>query len=142
MGYKNKNLVPFNCNMYNHLLDECGDASIKNSDNSFVKPALKFFHNISLVTLDNSRIDEGLANGTPCRGLYLQLKDGCHFVKENWDGYMINIFSVDDVDHMVCMIECHLSQYPTYFTVEPTSSLFNVTLKQYNNIALEPIKIS
>ena len=81
MRYKNKKSGPFNRNMYNRLLDECGDAGIKNSNNSFVEPAPKFFHDISLITLDNSRIDEGFANGTPCRGLYLQLKDSCHFVK-------------------------------------------------------------
>ena len=56
------------------------------------------------MILDNGSIDSGLANGTPCRGLYLQLKDGCHFVKENWEGYMVNTVFVDDVDHMVCMI--------------------------------------
>ncbi len=94
------------------------------------------------MTLDNSRIDEGLANGTPCRGLYLKLNDVCHFLQENWEGYMINSVSVDDVDHMVCMIECDPSQQPTYFTVKPTNGLCNVTLKHFNNIALEPIKIS
>ena len=83
MRYRNKKSGPFNLSMYNRLLDECGDACIKNVNNSFVEPALKFFHNIPLMTLDNSRIDEGLANGTPCRGLYLQLKDGCHFVTED-----------------------------------------------------------
>ena len=43
--------------MYNRLLDECGDASVKNSRNYFAEPALKFSHNIPLMTLDNSRID-------------------------------------------------------------------------------------
>ena len=71
--------------MYNRLLDECRDASINNSNNYFVEPALKFPHNIPLMTLENSRLYEGLANDTPCRGLYLQLKDGCHFLKENWE---------------------------------------------------------
>ncbi len=71
MRYRSKNSGPFNRNMYNRLLDICDNASIKNSNNSFVDPALKFFHSIPLTTLDNSRIDEGLANGTPCRGLYL-----------------------------------------------------------------------
>ena len=54
---------------------------------------------------------------------------------------MVNTVSVDDVDHMVCMIECDLSQQPTYFTIKNTSGLCNVTLKQFNNIALEPIRI-
>ena len=107
--YTNKKSGPFNRNMHNHLLDECGDASINNSHNSFVDPALKFFHNIPLMTLDNGRIDEGLANGTPCRGFYLKLKNGYHFMKENWEGYMVNTISVDDVKHMGCVIEYYPS---------------------------------
>ena len=81
MRYKKKSSGPFDRKMYNRLLDECGDASITNSSNSFVEPVLKFFHNIPLMTLDNGRITEGLANGTPCRGLYIKLEDGCHFEK-------------------------------------------------------------
>ena len=143
MRYRNKKSGPFNRSMYNRLLDECGDASIKNSSNSFVEPALKFFYNIPLMTLDNGRIDEGLANGTPCRGLYLKLKEGCHFVKENWEGYMVNTVSADDVDHMVCMIECDPREEPKYFTVKPTTGLCKITLKQFfNNTALEPIRIT
>ena len=81
MRYKNTKSGPFNLKMYNILLDECGDASITNSSNSFVERVLKFFYNIPLMTLDNGRITEGLANGTPCRLLYIKLKDGCHFEK-------------------------------------------------------------
>ena len=51
-------------------------VEIKSSNNSFVEPALKFFHKIPLMTLDNGRITEGLANGTPNRVLYIKLKDG------------------------------------------------------------------
>ena len=63
-------------------------------------------------------------------------------MKENWEGYMVNTVSADDVDHMVCMKECDLSQQPTYFTGKPTNSLCNVTLKHFNNIALGPIRIT
>ena len=52
----------------------------------------------------NERIYEKLANGTSCRGLYVKLQRGCHFVKENWEGYMVNTISVDHVKHIVCMI--------------------------------------
>ncbi len=55
---------------------------------------------------------------------------------------MENTVSVDDVDHMVCMIEWDSSQQPKYFTIKHTSGLCSVTLKQFNNIALEPIRIS
>ena len=54
---------------------------------------------------------------------------------------MVNTVYVDDVDHMVCMIECDPSQQPKYFTIKPTSGLCNVTLKQFHNIAFEPIRI-
>ena len=55
---------------------------------------------------------------------------------------MVNTISVDDVDHMVCMIECDLSQQPKYFTVKPTTGLCTVTLKNFNHIVLEPISIT
>ena len=68
MSYKNKKAGAFNRNMYNRLLDECGDADITSSrsKNTFVDPALKFFHNIPLMMNTNDRITEKLANGTPC----------------------------------------------------------------------------
>ena len=56
MRYKKKSSGPFNRKMYNRILDECGDASITNSRNSFVEPVLKFFHNIPLMTFDNDRM--------------------------------------------------------------------------------------
>ena len=66
--------------MYNHILDQCGDSDITNGSGAFVDPALKFFFNIPLMMNTNDRIEEELANGTPCRGLYIQLKKGCDFV--------------------------------------------------------------
>ena len=69
--------------MYNRLLDECGDADIINSRKAFVDIALKFFYNVPLMMNTNERIDELLANRTPCRGLHIKLKEGYNFVKEN-----------------------------------------------------------
>ena len=43
----------------------------------------------------NARIEEELANGTPCRGLYIKLKMGCEFEQENWERtitVMIRVF--------------------------------------------------
>ena len=108
-------------------------VEIKSSNNSFVEPAFKFFHKFPLMTLDNGRITEGLANGTHCRGLYIKLRDGCYFEKENYEWVMVNTISADDVDHMVCMIECNPRQKTKYFTVEPITSLCKTTLKQFNN---------
>ena len=61
----NENGKKLNSTMYNRLLDECGNSDIKNSKQSFVDPALKFFHNIPLMMNSNERIADKLANGTP-----------------------------------------------------------------------------
>ena len=66
MTYQGK---PLNKSMYNRILDECGDSDIRNGSDTFVDPALKFFHNIPLMMNTNERIDEKLVNGTPCREL-------------------------------------------------------------------------
>ena len=138
MSYKNKKAGPFNRNMYNRLLDECGDGDITNSNNRFVDPALKFFHNIPLMMNTNDRITEKLANGTPCRGLYIKLKNDCEFVKESWEGYMVNTISIDNIEHIVCMTE---SDEPKYFTVEPQTGLCSITLRQFTNTSLEKIRV-
>ena len=44
----------------------------------------------------------------------------CHFVKENWEGYMVNTITVDNVDHIVCLIENDPKQEPIYFTKPKT----------------------
>ena len=150
--------------MYNRLLDECGDSDIKNSKNAFVDIALKFFHNIPLMMNTNDRIKEKLANGTSCRGLYVKLKKGYDFVKENWEGYMVNTISVDHIEHVVCMIDDdkpkqkrkksdnELKQkrrknddkpkQKRYFIVKPVSTLCSIRLKEWNNMSLENIKIT
>ena len=53
----------------------------------------------------NERIDERLANGTPCRGLYIHLKNKSNFRKENWEGYMVNTIYANEIDYTVCMHE-------------------------------------
>ena len=73
-----------NLTMQNRILDECGDCDIKNGKGAFVDPALKFFHNVPLMMNSNDRINEELANGTPCLGQYIKLKHGCKYRKENW----------------------------------------------------------
>ena len=42
MAHKNKQYGSFNKNLYNRLLDECGDSDIKNGNKCKVDPALKF----------------------------------------------------------------------------------------------------
>ena len=71
MKYNNNKSGALNNSMYNRLLDECGDSDITNGSGAFVDPALKFFYNVPLMMNTNARIDENLANGTPCKGLYI-----------------------------------------------------------------------
>ena len=55
---------------------------------------------------------------------------------------MVNIVSADDVEHMICIIECDRRQIPKYFTVKPTTSLCKIILNDSNNTQLEQIKIT
>ena len=50
MTYQGKAL---NESMYNRILDECGDSDVRNGSDTFVDPALKIFHNISLMMNTN-----------------------------------------------------------------------------------------
>ena len=111
MKYRSKTIATMIKSMYNHILDHCGDSDITNASSAFVDPALKFFHNIPLMMNNNERIDENLANGTPCRGLYVKLKKGCNFVKENWEGYMVNTVFANQVEYILCMHEGGKSKY-------------------------------
>ena len=43
MRNSGKTGTPLNLNLYNRLLDECGDCDITNGSKAFVDPALKFF---------------------------------------------------------------------------------------------------
>ena len=63
MAHKNKQYGSFNKNLYNRLLDECGDSDIKNGNQCKVDPALKFFYDIPLMMNNNERITEKLATG-------------------------------------------------------------------------------
>ena len=69
--YGSKTVGNMNKSMYNHILDQCANSDITNGSGAFVDPALKFFHNVPLMMNTNDRIEEELANGTPCRGLYI-----------------------------------------------------------------------
>ena len=72
------------------------------------------------------RIDEKLANGTPCRGLYITLKEGCHFQPECWEGYMVNTVYADEVEHLVCMPEDNSGKY---FLVKPETRQCKIKLR-------------
>ena len=67
----------------------------------------------------NDQIEENLANGTSCWGLYVQLKKNETFTKEKWEGYMVNTVLASKVKYIVCIQE---GKSNTYFTVKPQSS--------------------
>ena len=120
-------------------MKECGDSDIRNGSDTFVDPALKFFYNIPLMMNTNERIDEKLANGTPCRGLYIQLKNGCKFRKENWEGYMVQTIYANEIDYLVCMHEDNRNKY---FLVKPETRQCKIQLRMWNNMILKKIKVT
>ena len=90
----------------------------------------------------NERIDEKLANGTPCRGLYLKLKTEYQFVKKHWRVCMISTIYVDQIEHIVCMIEGGPSTNQKYFIVKPETGVCAIKLRQFRNTALENINLT
>ena len=133
-GIKSKSI---NSTMYNRIIDECGDSDIKSGRGKFVDPALKFFHNVPLMMNTNDRIKEELANGTPCIGLYIKLKHGCEYTKENWEGYIVNTVYAHEVDYIICKKEkTSTPGTPEYFKVHPEGSTCYVRLKQFSNLPL------
>ena len=139
MRHSGKNGKYLNTNMYNRLLEECGDSDITNGSKAFVDPALKFFHNIPLMMNTNERIDEELANGTPCRGLYIKLKKGCDFIKENWEGYIVNTIYASDISYILCSYE---NEQKGYFKVKPETRKCRVKLHMWNKMILDGLKIT
>ena len=139
MKYSSNQSSGFNRNMYNRLLDECGDSDITNGNGAFVDPALKFFYNIPLMMNTNARIGEELANGTPCRGLYIKLKPGCEFVQENWEGYMVNTIYANEVEHIVCM---HKGDNGKYFLIKPETRQCSIKLRSFGNMILKKVKVT
>ena len=139
MRYGSKTIGKLNKSMYNHLLDQCGDSDITNGSGAFVDPALKFFYNMPLMMNTNARIEEELANGTPCCGLYIKLKRGYKFVQENWEGYLVNTVFANQVEYIMCM---HEGNDDKYFIVKPETRECKVKLRAFNNAIFDKIKIT
>ena len=126
--------------LQNLIFDTVGDAYMRNNETTKVDPALKFYHNKPLMLTSNKQIEERLANGTPCRGMYLKLKDGVSFQKECWDGYMVNTVYAHEVDHMICMHERTDMRDPVvYFKIEPVSLAVQITMPTMNNFKFRGI---
>merc|ERR1712045_968896 len=87
----------------------------------------------------NERINEKLANGTPCRGLYIKLREGCEFQPENWERYMVNTVYADEVEHIVCVPEDNSGKY---FSMKPQTQQCNIKLRTLNSMVLKNIKVT
>ena len=90
----------------------------------------------------NKRINESLANGTSCYGMYLKLKDGCHFKKENWDGYMVNTIFASEVDYIICKREKTPPGKLPYFMVKTEKNQVTATLKDIVDIPIKDIAVT
>lgn len=87
----------------------------------------------------NVRNEQELANGSPCRGLYIKLKRGYKFVQENWEGYLVNAVFVNQVTYIMCM---HEGKNPKYFIVKHETRECKVKMRTLNNTILDKIKIT
>ena len=87
----------------------------------------------------NKRIEEELANSKPCRGLYMRLKNGCKLVLGNWEEYMVNTITANQVEHIVCMQEGSKGKY---FLVKPETRQCEIKLRRYNNTVVDKIKVT
>ena len=86
----------------------------------------------------NEIIDEELANGTSCRGLYIKLKQRCQFVKEHCEGYMVNTVYANEVNNIICLQEF---QDAKYFLVKVETAWYcKLNLRLWNNMVFDKIK--
>ena len=130
-------------NLRNFIYDSCGDAAVENSEGKRAAPVLKFYHNVPLMMNSNERIDENLANGTPCVGLYIKLKRDKQLHKENWEGFMVNTVYANDVSYMICRHEKEKDTDPDeYFKIVPTKSAIKISCKQIGNLPIKGINMT
>ena len=128
-------------NLRNMIYDTCGDADVENSEGKRAAPVLKFYHNVPLMMNSNDRIEENLANGTPCVGLYIKLKRGVQLEKENWEGFMVNTVHAHEVKYMICRKEKETDP-DEYFKCEPKSSAIKILSKYLGNLPIRGINMT
>ena len=143
LRYARRKQGMINRNIKNMIYDTCGDADVENSEGKRAEPVLKFYHGVPLMMNSNDRIEEDLANGTPCIGLYIKLKNGVHLEKENWEGFMVNTVYATDVQYIICKKEKEKESDPDeYFQIEPKSSAINITCKYLGNLPIKGINMT
>ena len=137
-SHKALRMIPIS--LRNLIFDTVGDAHMRNNETRKVDPALKFYHNKPLLITSNDRIEDKLANGTPCRGKFLKLKDGVEFTKECWGGYMVNTVYAHHVEYMICSHEKEKDEDPdVYFKLVPESLAVQVTMPSMNKFKFKGI---
>jgi hypothetical protein len=84
------------------VFERCGDAQVATTNSKKVDPALKWYPGIPLMITSNENIKKRRGNGTLCRGLRLDLKEGVEPGWKNYDGKKVIAVSGDDCEHMLC----------------------------------------
>ena len=124
----------------NIIYDTCGDNDIKQGRRKY-DPSLKFFYNMPLMLTSNDRLDENLANGTSCRGLHVVLRKNAEFVKEIWNGYLVNTIEGSQIHGIVCKKENKEGDSDEYFYIEPERTAVNISIPLMHKLPVKGIKI-
>ena len=136
-----EDMVPIS--LQNMIYDTVGDADMFNGEQKRVDPPIKFYYNKPFMMNSNDRIEEKLANGTPCRGLYLKLRHGQSFKKEIWEGYVINTIYADQIEYMICARERKKDTDPfEYFKIEPEEKSVKITFPTLGNYKVKGIHMT
>ena len=75
----------------------------------------------------------------PCHGLYIKLKEGCHFQPVCWEECMVNTVYVDEVEHLLCMPEDNSGKY---LLIKLETRQCKIKLRILNNMVLKKIKVT
>ena len=113
----------------NMIYDTCGDADVRMGDGKMIEPVLKFYMNAPFMINSNDRIEESLANGTPCIGMYIKLKENIQYNQENWEGYLVNTVYAHEVEYIICKkVKDNKDDPDEFFKIDTDVRSANVTL--------------
>ena len=93
------------------LWSQCKDTDItvgRKQNKKYADPFLKLYENIPLMYTENSNVPNGEANGTLCRLIKINLKDGTtenDFDLMNIDGFWVRTIDASKVDYLLCQID-------------------------------------
>ena len=139
--YKGSHGRPISSYLRNRIYDECGDGRVKRSDETKIDPALKFYYKVPLMMTSNKRLNEALATGTSCYGMYIKLKEGCSYKKGNWGRYMVNTIQASEIQYMICKREKVSTGQQQYFKIKPEQCQVTAKLKDIVDIPIIDISV-